>query len=583
VNFYLALLSLALIAAVVFLYYRNERDRKLRQTEVEAANLKASESERKLREESFALRQRADAALTEANRRLDETVQSLERESDALRQHYESAARQAEEAMAAQLAAAEQELARLRSGGLTGETEAETRRQVEAAISQADQLRKDAEELLATAKRQSLEERAEARTRAKALQEHAEAMLTEATREARRVRDAAEREALTIGGDAYRALREKDTLDLVVSALRNTIEGYGDRYLVPTRSVLDDLADDFGHTDAGLSLRTARERSRLMVSHGEAASCEYVDQARRATAVRFVIDAFNGRVDAILSRVKHDNHGTLEQEIRDAFSLVNLNGDAFRKAMILPAYLDARLAELKWAVITQELRRKERDEQRRIQEQLRDEERARREYERALRDAARDEENLRKAMEQARAEIGRASAVEQARLTEQLSTLEQKLKEAEARNQRALSMAQQTKAGHVYIISNHGSFGDSVLKIGMTRRLEPLDRVIELGDASVPFPFDVHAMIFSNDAPALERRLHRTFETLRVNKVNYRKEFFRVTLEELRSLITAEGHEVTFTMTAEAHEYRETLALERMRPEERERYLARWDEEEDAE
>jgi hypothetical protein len=133
-------------------------------------------------------------------------------------------------------------------------------------------------------------------------------------------------------------------------------------------------------------------------------------------------------------------------------------------------------------------------------------------------------------------------------------------------------MAQQTRSGNVYIISNVGSFGDDVLKIGMTRRLEPLDRVKELGDASVPFEFDVHAMIRSDDAPSLERELHGRFEEFRINKVNYRKEFFRIPLHHLREFVAEKNLEATFTMTAEAREFRETQALGHMSAEERAKY-----------
>lgn len=112
----------------------------------------------------------------------------------------------------------------------------------------------------------------------------------------------------------------------------------------------------------------------------------------------------------------------------------------------------------------------------------------------------------------------------------------------------------------------------------MTRRLEPLDRVKELGDASVPFEFDVHAMIYSEDAPTLERALHDEFDDLRINKVNYRKEFFRLPLERIKNFVTVKGFHAAFTMVAEAHEYRETQALEKMSPEEREQYqVRRWD------
>ena len=124
-------------------------------------------------------------------------------------------------------------------------------------------------------------------------------------------------------------------------------------------------------------------------------------------------------------------------------------------------------------------------------------------------------------------------------------------------------MAQQTKAGHVYIISNQGSFGDNVYKIGMTRRLEPLDRIHELSSASVPFPFDVHALIWSEDAPALETLLHKKFALSQVNKVNFRKEFFRLPLSEIRAELEKSGLNVKWTISAEASEYRESLAIEK--------------------
>ncbi len=295
----------------------------------------------------------------------------------------------------------------------------------------------------------------------------------------------------------------------------------------------------------------------------------------RETAVRFVVDAFNGRVDAILSRTKHDNYGTLEQEIRDAFSLVNLNGKAFRDARVLPAYLDARLAELKWAVVAHELRQKEREEQRLIKERMREEEKARREYERAIQEAPIEQEAIKRALEKVQQSADQATAEERARFEEQISRLNQQLAEAVAKGQRAISMAQQTRAGHVYVISNPGSFGEDVFKIGMTRRVVPQDRIKELGDASVPFEFDVHAMIYSQDAPELEHQLHTEFDDLRINKVNFRKEFFRLPIQKMRDMVSSKVRDVSFTMLAEAKQWRETQAIERMSPEERQRYYER--------
>lgn len=196
-------------------------------------------------------------------------------------------------------------------------------------------------------------------------------------------------------------------------------------------------------------------------------------------------------------------------------------------------------------------------------ESLREEQKAKREYERALRDAKREEEAVQKAMARLQEQLLQASAEERAKYETELQSLQEKLKLAEEKGQRAISMAQQTRCGYVYIISNLGSFGEDVFKIGLTRRLEPMDRVKELGDSSVPFEFDVHALIRSDDAPALEHKLHRHFLLHQVNKVNHRKEFFRCDLATIRKEVEELGLQAQWTMKAEARDYRETLAIEK--------------------
>jgi len=191
---------------------------------------------------------------------------------------------------------------------------------------------------------------------------------------------------------------------------------------------------------------------------------------------------------------------------------------------------------------------------------MREEEKVRREIEKAKREAETEEYRYAKALEQARAEMDRASGAQLVVLKEKMEALQAQLDEAHAKMERAVSRAQLTKSGHVYVISNIGSFGDGVVKIGLTRRLEPLDRVKELGDASVPFGFDVHAMIFSDNAPELEYTLHNIFDARRVNQVNRRKEFFRVSLGEIEKEVHKNNAEIEFTKLAEAKEYRETLA-----------------------
>jgi len=396
-----------------------------------------------------------------------------------------------------------------------------------------------------------------------AANQHATSTVNMASQQATQIVTAAHQEAQRIAGDALRAQQNVENYRREAKALENVITGYGDQYIVPAQSLLDELANSTSYADAGRQLKAAREQTRALIKSGKAATCEYVEANRRDTAIAFVLDAFNGKVDSILSLVKEDNAGTLRQRILDAFSIVNMNGRAFRDARILESYLNARLEELRWAAAAQELKNREKEEQRRIKEQMREEEKARRDYERAIKEAEKEEDAIKKAMERIQKDVAKATDEQRQRYEAQLAELAQKLQAAEEKNKRALSMAQQTKTGHVYVISNLGSFGEEVFKIGLTRRLEPLDRIHELGDASVPFPFDVHAMILSEDAPALEHALHRHFLAAQMNKTNPRKEFFRVPIKTIREEIEKLGIQASWTMTAAASEYRESLAIDK--------------------
>ena len=194
-------------------------------------------------------------------------------------------------------------------------------------------------------------------------------------------------------------------------------------------------------------------------------------------------------------------------------------------------------------------------EQQRIKQQIREEEKARAEIDKELRAIEAQRNAIQMALDDALAKTHEEHNAEVEELLRQLA-------EAEAKSARTISLAQQTKAGHVYVISNIGSFGTDIYKIGMTRRLEPLDRVKELGDASVPFGFDVHMMISCNDAPKLENALHRSLHRRRINKVNFRKEFFRVTLDEVRQFVEANHGKVEYIAEPEALEYNEGLNME---------------------
>ena len=275
---------------------------------------------------------------------------------------------------------------------------------------------------------------------------------------------------------------------------------------------------------------------------------------------KLMLRAFNGECDVLIAKVKWNNINQIKERLQKIFDAINKLGQAFQ-VYLNNQYLDLKLKELILEHEYQTKKQEEKEEMRAIQEELREEEKARREFEQAQKEAEKEEANYEKALEKARKEIEIATGDKHDKLQAQIEKLEQELKEAQEKKERAISMAQQTKRGHVYVISNIGSFGENVYKIGMTRRLEPIDRINELGNASVPFQFDIHAMIYSEEAPTLEYELHKAFTNNKVNMLNYRKEFFNVTIDEIEQKVKEIGIDAEFSKFPEAMEYRETLAI----------------------
>jgi hypothetical protein len=579
---FLAIVCIGLLIALVVFFLKTKSLIKLvdqRQIEIAVA-----------KQETVRVRSETSQSLDEAQKLIAQQIADMRVEAERIRQHYETEARRIVEDSQAQLTKAMAELNALSHFASLRNAEVEVRKALDTAISEATALRAQARTLLEQTRSAAETERVKATETAKTIYEQADARLNQATRDAGLIIADAEKRAREIAGEAYDALRDKQILERATEAMRNIIEGYGDRYIIPTHSLLDNLAIEFGYTSAGESLKSARAQSRRMVEQGEAATCEYVEANRRETAIRFVIDAFNGRVDAILTRVKRDNYGILEQEIRDSFSLVNFNGKAFREARILDTYLNARLEELKWAVVVQELVRRQLEEQREIKARMRDEEKARREYEQQIRQAAKEEELTKKALEEKERELAAARLSFEQATAQDKEMWERKIAEMQQSNdtlrldlaaatEKKLTIAQQTKTGTVYIISNVGTLGEGVYKIGQTRRPNPQERIDELGDASVPFDFDVHAWIKSDNAPVLEHKLQKRFLAMQINKVNSRKEFFRVSLKNVREEVDrlSQSEPLTvahWTETAEATQYRESLDIE-SDPEKFQRWLAR--------
>lgn len=210
------------------------------------------------------------------------------------------------------------------------------------------------------------------------------------------------------------------------------------------------------------------------------------------------------------------------------------------------------LEDLKQAYKEVVHQQKLRDDQKRINQQMRDEAKLKTEAERTIREAETKEREIQQRLDD-------ALRNRQSEYDSEVETLREQLLEAQERSFRAKSMAELTKAGHVYVLSNIGSFGEGVFKVGMTRRMDPNDRVQELGDASVPFPFDVHVMASCENAPQLENSLHRQLARFRVNRINLRKEYFRVDLDTILATIREVHGQIEYVAEPEALQYRESL------------------------
>ncbi|KGK01672.1 MULTISPECIES: DUF4041 domain-containing protein [Pseudoalteromonas] len=277
--------------------------------------------------------------------------------------------------------------------------------------------------------------------------------------------------------------------------------------------------------------------------------------------VKLMLTAFNIECDMLIGKVSPSSFGRMLERIE------KLANNLEKSAATLECGFDIDYIELKFEECKLQYqytlkKQEEIAEQKLIKEQIREEQRAIKEFEKAIAEAEKEEKMYRNLLDKAQQELAQANEQERSEMEQRIAILEQQLAEAEAKEERAKSMAEQTRKGHVYVISNIGSFGEDVYKIGLTRRLEPMDRVKELGDASVPFPFDVHAMIYTDDAPALETALHREFHSQRVNAINLRKEFFSVNLEEIKDAVEKiAGVDAEFKMTALAEDYYESLRL----------------------
>lgn len=269
---------------------------------------------------------------------------------------------------------------------------------------------------------------------------------------------------------------------------------------------------------------------------------------------KLLLRAFNTECDELISKVKYTNFDASLNKIYKSAETISKLG-TIMNISITPAYLDLKVKELRLSFEYQQKKQEEKEAQKAARAELREAARLQKEIEAQRKKIEKEQTHYQTAYEHLLIQLqsdpeNKDLLDKKLELESQLNDIDKAMKDIDYReaNQRA---------GYVYVISNIGAFGPNVYKIGMTRRLDPQDRVDELGDASVPFNFDVHAMIFSDDAPALETALHRAFEDRKLNMVNTRREFFNVTLDEIKSVVKKNFDKtVEFIDVPDAEQYR---------------------------
>lgn len=259
--------------------------------------------------------------------------------------------------------------------------------------------------------------------------------------------------------------------------------------------------------------------------------------------IRLRLRCFDNEVKSAIALVNWNNIGRLNERVRRAFKEINDRGQLV-KTFIDKKYLELRLKELNLSFEISELKTLKKEEEREERRLEREAEREKQKIKAAAEKAKKDRERMEKLVAK---ELAKLDGMTEAQRQE-LEIHQKELEELKSREQRAVSMAQQTRAGFVYVISNVNSFGEGVVKVGMTRRADPNERVRELGDASVPDTFDVHGFFYCEDAPRLESDVHKVFDDKRVNLINKRKEFFYIDANE--ALKQIESHEIEATPVA---------------------------------
>lgn len=363
-------------------------------------------------------------------------------------------------------------------------------------------------------------------------------------------------------------IKHKEKSDAEIKELLSSINELSSQYdLLNKKLLLEHFSfssyDGLTSEECKNKLSLLRQSEKELLSSGKALTITSTEAKKVVNDnSKQIIRCFNCECDNILVNLSNKNIDAMRAKLTKSYESLNkifaVDGVALSKKL-----LEMKLKELS-LVYSYEIKREQEAEQRKaIREQMLEEAKVEREIERKKAQIEKDQKQFNNELNKLMKYLQKSTNdIEKQLYVEKITELEAKLKALEKDKDDVLQREANAKAGFVYVISNIGSFGENVYKIGMTRRLEPMDRIKELSSASVPFEFDVHAMIFSDNAPKLEDDLHKYFENKSVNRVNLRKEFFRVSLDEIENVVKNKfDGTATFTKIPTATEYRQTLAI----------------------
>ena len=280
--------------------------------------------------------------------------------------------------------------------------------------------------------------------------------------------------------------------------------------------------------------------------------------------IKQILRSFNNETTVLIGKVKHSNIDNIENRINKTFTSLN-NLYKREDVQLTKGYLNLKLDELHLAYEWEVKKQEEKEALQEAREREREEKKLQKELERERKKFERENETINSEIEEVRAQMAQAAADERAKLEAEIAKLQEALDKNNEEVKKINEWKEKPGAGYVYIISNIGSFGENVFKIGVTRRDNPEDRIRELSNASVPFRFDTHVFIFSKNAYELESELHERFNDKRVNKINMRKEFFHISIDDVKQIVEENKGQVhSFVEHPDAEEYYDTLKKEKL-------------------